>query len=135
MNQIAAVLADLLVIVHFSYVAFVVVGQLLILVGGLRRWHWIRNLWFRGLHLLAIGVVVLESWLGIPCPLTVWEQSLRTQAGQTTYRGDFLGRFVHEMLFFDWTPATFTVIYTAFGALVLLTLWGFPPGRRRVSGA
>ena len=127
MSKIAALTADLLVIVHFSYVAFVVVGQILILFGGLRQWHWIRNVWFRGLHLLSIGIVVLESWLGIPCPLTVWEQSLRMRAGQVTYEGDFLGRCVHDLLFLDWSPATFTAIYTLFGLLVLATLLAFPP--------
>jgi hypothetical protein len=54
-------LADLIVTVHVGYVAYVLVGQVLILVGWWREWEWVRNVWFRSTHLLAIGVVVFGS--------------------------------------------------------------------------
>jgi hypothetical protein len=53
--------ADLVVVVHFAFVAFVVFGLLLTLVGGVRRWSWVRNLRFRTIHLAAIAFVVAES--------------------------------------------------------------------------
>ena len=43
--------------IHAAYVAFVVVGQLLIFAGWLARWQWIRNAWFRGIHVLTIFIV------------------------------------------------------------------------------
>src|SRR5262249_30053427 len=43
--------ADLVVVVHFGYVSFVLVGQVLILLGVMCRWRWVRNPWFRWLHL------------------------------------------------------------------------------------
>ena len=42
-----AYLADGVVALHVSYVAFVVLGQLLILAGVVFRWQWVRNFWFR----------------------------------------------------------------------------------------
>jgi hypothetical protein len=111
-------------------VAFVVFGLLLTLVGVARRWQWVRNPWFRGVHLATILIVVAEAWLGIVCPLTNWEQQLRRLAGQTTYRGDFVGRWLHEVLFFDLPPWAFTTIYTLFGLAVIAT-WVFAPSRRR----
>jgi hypothetical protein len=69
--------ADVVVVLHAAYVWFVVFGQLAILIGILRRWAWVRNKWFRWLHLLAISIVVFESLLGIVCPLTTLEGWLR----------------------------------------------------------
>ncbi len=87
----ASVLADLIVVLHVAYVGFVVFGLAAILLGVAFHWSWVRNLWFRAIHLIAIGIVVGESLIGIPCPLTVWEARLRKTAGQTAYAGDFLG--------------------------------------------
>jgi hypothetical protein len=70
-------LADLLVTIHLAFVAFVVVAQLLILVGWLARWGWVRNFWFRAVHLLCIAFVAVEAVGGIQCPLTTWEHDLR----------------------------------------------------------
>ena len=49
--------ADLVLAVHTSFVIFVILGLVLILVGGVRSWRWVKNPWFRMGHLLAIGVV------------------------------------------------------------------------------
>lgn len=126
-----AAVADLVVAAHVAYVAFVVLGLLLTLAGIARRWEWVRNPWFRGMHLATILIVVAEAWLGIVCPLTTWEKRLRRLAGQATYGGDFVGRWLHEALFFDLPPWAFTLIYTAFGLAVLATFVFAPPRRRR----
>jgi hypothetical protein len=123
-------LADLVVVLHITYVAFVILGELAILVGILLRWNWIRNRTFRLLHLTAIGVVVFESWSGITCPLTTWEDWLRERAGQTVEEGDFIARWVHHILFYRADPWVFTACYSAFGALVVLSLIASPPRLR-----
>jgi hypothetical protein len=125
------ILADVIVAVHFSYMAFVVFGQLAVLVGILARWEWIRNFKFRLIHLAAILIVVLESWLGITCPLTTWERQLRAASGEESYTGDFIARWLHDLLFFEAEPWVFTLCYSVFGAVVLLTLVLAPPRRRR----
>ena len=71
------VLADLALALHVSFVVFVVAGLLLVLAGGWRRWRWVRNPWFRSLHLLAIVFVVGQTWLGQVCPLTTLEMWMR----------------------------------------------------------
>ena len=70
-------LADVIVIVHFLYVAYVVVGQLVIFAGIAFKWQWIRNPWFRWSHLVMICIVAAESIANFECPLTTWESSLR----------------------------------------------------------
>lgn len=133
--MIYRVLADLVVIVHFAYVLGVILGLVAILVGGLLKWEWVRNRWFRGIHLLMILIVVFQAWLGVMCPLTIWEQQLRKKAGQQTYQGDFIANWVHDTLFFRAEPWVFTLCYTLFGGLVLATLFLVKPRWRRYRDA
>ena len=120
-------LADLVVIVHFACVMFVVGGLLLVLVGHFREWPWIRNFWFRSLHLLAIAMVVVQAWMGVVCPLTSLENALRQRAGEATYPGSFIAYWMHELLFVDAPPWVFTLVYSAFGILVVTALLIVPP--------
>jgi hypothetical protein len=53
------------------------------------------------------------------CPLTIWEMSLRSKAGEVVYSGAFVANWVAELLYFQAPPWVFVVCYTFFGALVL----------------
>jgi hypothetical protein len=77
-----------------------------------------------------IGIVVVEALLGITCPLTTWENQLRHAAGETARAESFVGRWIHDLLFYDAPPWVFTVIYCLFGAVVLATFVIAPPKRR-----
>jgi len=120
-------LADLIVVIHLGYVAFVVLGLLVILLGGILKWSWVRNFWFRILHFAMIAVVVLESLVGIICPLTDLETVFRKKAGETVTEGSFLGRLAHDVLFVNITTETLMWIYCLFGLTVLITLFCIPP--------
>lgn len=113
-------MADGILVVHFAFVLFVVLGLVLILMGLRARWTWVHNRRFRIAHLTAIGIVVVQAWLGRLCPLTVWENELRRRAGQLDYPAGFVQHWLHRVLFFEAEPWVFTAIYTAFGALVVL---------------
>lgn len=123
--------ADLILVTHASFVAFVVLGLAAILLGRYRRWGWVRNRRFRIIHLLAIGIVTVESWLGLICPLTDWENRMREAAGGSAYPGSFIQHWLHEMLFYDFAPWVFTVAYTVFGILVLIAWRLVPPQSTR----
>jgi hypothetical protein len=126
MNQ--SLVADLLVAIHFGWVIFIVFGLLVIIVGGILRWRFIRNFWFRTIHLAMILIVVFEEIFRIPCPLTIWEYELRTTSGQL-YVTDmpFIPRLIHKLIFFDFPPIVFTVAYFLFGLAVLLSWPLVPP--------
>jgi len=113
-------LADAILLAHFAFVIFVVVGLLLILIGQQTRWSWVHNRVFRIAHLTAVGIVVLQAWFGQFCPLTIWENALRQRAGQPDYSETFVEHWLHKLLFYQAEPWVFTTIYTAFGALVAL---------------
>lgn len=123
-------LADAVLLLHFLFVVFVVLGLVAILIGGWRGWGWVRDLRFRLGHLGAIGFVVLESWLGMACPLTTLELWLRGLAGQTVYGGDFIAFWLRRLLFFEAPAWVFTVCYSVFLALVVVSWWRVPPRRR-----
>ena len=120
-------LADLVLAAHFAIVVFVVCGLLFIVAGNLRDWTWVNASWFRLLHLIAIAVVVAESWLGLACPLTSLEMWLRAGTGTPTYGGSFIGYWLNRALYFDAPAWIFTVAYSIFGLLVAATWWYFPP--------
>lgn len=124
-------LADVVVAIHVAYVSYVVVGQLAIFAGVVLRWQWIRNFWFRLTHLVAIGIVAFEAILNITCPLTKWEYELRLAAGQQPSGETFMGRLLHGVIYYNWPPWVFTVIYIGFAVLVLATFVFAPPRWRR----
>lgn len=121
--------ADFILVTHVLFVAFVVFGLALILFGGLFRWRWVRNPWFRVAHLCAIGIVVLESWLGIFCPLTEWEMELRERAGEAAYSGSFIAHWLDAILYYRAPSWVFTVVYTVFGAMVVASWYWVRPRR------
>ena len=121
-------LADGVLVTHIAFVGFVVIGLVMILLGGLRGWSWVRNRWFRRAHLSAIGIVVVQAWLGIICPLTTLEMFFRGKAGDATYQGAFIAHWLHRLLFFDAPLWVFTVCYTAFGLAVIASWWFVKPG-------
>jgi hypothetical protein len=128
MPGVHSLLADLVLIVHFAFVAFVVVGLLLVWLGWACRWQFVRNLWFRLVHLLAIGVVAAESLAGMVCPLTTWENQLRLLAGGgQRYEGSFVQHWLHRLMFFEASERTFTVLYLLFFAAVALSFWFVRP--------
>lgn len=111
--------ADAILVVHALFVAFVVFGLILIFVGKLLSWQWILNPWYRILHLLGIGVVVLQSWLGVICPLTTWEMNLRLKAGESAYEDSFVVYWLNELLYYQAPSWVFILCYTVFGGLAL----------------
>lgn len=121
-------LADALVCFHLLYCAYVVLGQVAIIIAAPFKWQWARNPWFRYTHLLAIAVVVLEVGMGWRCPLTIWEEQLRVMAGQDINSGaSFLGRMAHGTLFFDAPEIFFNTLHVAMGVVVAQGILMYPP--------
>ena len=119
-------IADAILVVHFLVVAFIVGGLVLTWAGAAFRWQWIRNRWFRYLHLAAIAFVALEALAGYACPLTVWEDALRGGVKAES----FVGRWVSRVLFYQAPEWVFTTLYCLWAAATLATLKLVPPRRR-----
>ena len=115
--------ADALLVLHFAIVVFIGGGLILTWVGAALGWRWVRNPWFRYLHLAAIAFVALEALVGMVCPLTLWEDALRGGA-----RADsFIGHWVRRLLYYRAPEWVFTTLYVAWAAATLITLRLMPP--------
>jgi len=121
------VLADFVLVVHFCYVLFVVGSLPLIWFGAWRNWSFVTSSWFRYSHLTAILFVVVESLLGVVCPLTVWENALRHVENDSS----FIQQWLHQIMFYNVSEHVLTVIYILFAALVTLTFKWVPVDSRR----
>ena len=97
-------------------------------VGHFRGWAFVRNFYFRVVHLLLIGVVAAESVFGLMCPLTTWEDALRSSRGiGAVHQNGFIAYWIHRLLFYDFPAWVFTVAYVLFFLLVVLTFYFVRP--------
>ena len=122
--------ADIILFIHVLFVAFVVFSLFFIYIGFFLNWQWIRHFWFRTVHLICIGIVVLQSWFGLICPLTIWEMALREIAGDATYAGSFIQYWLQYILYYDAPDWVFMLIYTVFGGLILASWFIVKPDKR-----
>jgi Protein of Unknown function (DUF2784) len=98
--------ADVVMLIHFAFIVFVVIGPLL-------AWRWPRLLWFHvpaALYGLAIVTV------GFVCPLTPLENSLRERAGESGYDGGFVDRYIEGVIY----PGRYTRIAQLLAALLII---------------
>lgn len=119
--------ADIVLMIHFFYVLFVVGSLPIIWLGAWFKLAFVRNRWFRYLHLAAILLVVVESLFGVVCPLTVWENTLR----QIETDSSFIQRWLHQIMFYNVSEGVLTTIYVVFAGLVAMTFKWVPPNSRR----
>ena len=122
----APLIADAILVVHFAIVVFIVGGLAAVWLGAALGWRWVRNPWLRYAHLAAIAFVALEALIGMACPLTVWEDTLRGG----TRPDSFIGRVVRAVLFYEAPEWVFTTAYVAWALATLVTLRLVPPKRR-----
>jgi hypothetical protein len=84
-------MADLVVLLHFLFVLFVVCG-------GVLAFWWPRSVW---LHVPAVIWGALIEFSGWICPLTPLENRLRRAEGTTGYEGDFIAHYILPALYPD----------------------------------
>jgi hypothetical protein len=83
------VLADVVVLLHFLFVLFVVFGGFLVL-----RW---RNLWWVHAPAAVWGALIeFRDWL---CPLTPLENFFRRRGGEGGYHGGFVERYILSLIY------------------------------------
>ncbi len=100
-------IANLLVLLHLTFVGFVVLGALLVL-------RWPRLAW---IHLPCALWGALIEFAGWVCPLTPLEIRFRQLGGQAGYAGGFIEHYLLPVLY----PQNLTrPVQVALGTLVLI---------------
>jgi hypothetical protein len=118
------ILADAVLVLHLAFIAFAVLGGLLV-----RRWPWVA--W---LHLPAAVWAAGIAFLGAICPLTPLENRLRAMGGEAGFSGGFVEHYLTALIY----PEGLTrFVQVALGAFVLavnvaayLSVWRSRPRGR-----
>lgn len=105
--MIEKIAADFIVLFHFTFILFVIIGGFLVL-----KWRWI--IWF---HIPCVVWGVLIEFYGWICPLTPWENYLRISAGGSGYSGGFIEHYILPIIY----PSVLTrELQVIFGIAVLI---------------
>ncbi len=122
--------ADVIVTLHLALVLGVLVTLLLVLLGGVLGWSWVRHFWFRVIQLLLIQIIAGQAVVGLECPLKTLERHLRGGPGYLHELDNAhpIGRFCNELLYYELPQQIFLVIYLVV-ALLMLSTWIFVPPR------
>jgi len=117
--------ADLIVLLHFLFVLFVVCGGLLAL-------RWPRIVW---VHVPAAAWGVLIEFGGWICPLTPLENRLRRAQGEAAYEGDFVARYILPVLYPDGLTRGHQVLLGGLALAFNLAVYAVVLARHRRSAA
>ena len=101
---------------HFIIVLYLVLGFPI----GL----YFNNRLFRIVHASWLAAVSLLMLLGIPCPLTIWEETLRQSP---VYEGSFIASWMSRIIYLDeMDPQHVVWMDMAFAVLVMTSFYGSP---------
>ena len=128
------VLADLVVVIHFGWILFILWGFILtvcsfififVLRTAKERWGVFFERWiFRTVHLGGIVYVAILTVLGKYCPLTILENELRGRYNtEMTYPGSFVVHYIEKIVYPEVNFLLFvipTMIIAVFTMLVFL---------------
>ena len=125
-----SLIADIVLIFHFFVVIFVTCGFFLIPIGYKCRWNWIKNRTLRMFHCGIMVCITLEVLLGITCPLTSIENSLRGIEQSKS----FVAYWVYQAIYWDFPTKFFVVLYcTLLGWTFLMWILCPPKNTKGIS--
>jgi Protein of Unknown function (DUF2784) len=128
-------LADVVLLLHVGYAAFVIGGLLAVALGSWWDWRWVRVRRFRIAHVLCTAIVAVEALIGVMCPLTWFEHALLVASGAAGYERSFIGHLLYQLLYYDAPTWLFTIAYTVLTLTVVAFYHYLPPlpklGRER----
>src|SRR5262245_27690448 len=124
-------LADVVLLLHVGYAAFIIGGLLVVPLGGWLDWRWVRARRLRLAHVLCTAVVAVEALIGVMCPLTWFEHALLTASGVAGYERSFIGHLIYRLLYYDGPAWVFTATYTVLALTVVVLHYYLPPVRKQ----
>ncbi len=115
--------ADLVFLIHFAFVLFVVLGGLLVL--HRRWWAW--------LHVPAALWGAIIEFTGMFCPLTPLEKWLRLRAGGAAYEGGFIAHYMVPILYPEGLTRPIQIALGVGVVVLNVVVYGTVLRRRRAS--
>lgn len=118
------VLFNLIVVVHFFYVLFVVFGGFLVV-------KWRSLAW---IHVPAFLWAAFIEWVGWVCPLTPLENWLRETGGIETYQDGFIEHYLLPLLYPLELTRTLQIFLGLFVLVINLGIYGWILRRSNKTG-
>jgi hypothetical protein len=108
-------LADIVVMFHFAFVLFVILG-------GILSIRWRKIIW---VHIPMAVWGALVEFTGWICPLTPLEYWLRVKGGGTAYRGEFVEHYIFPVLYPSGLTREVQLILGAFVVIINVLIYGY----------
>lgn len=121
------ILADIILLIHFAIAFFIVCGFFFPIPYKL-NWNFAKNYYVRLIHILLITVVFIETLIGIICPLTIFENLLRSSYDTKS----FISKWFGSLLFWDISINYFILIYFICFLWTLFIWFYYPPNKRKL---
>ncbi|MFL2661495.1 MAG: DUF2784 family protein [Alphaproteobacteria bacterium] len=124
-NQI---IADIILIIHFLIIFFVISLFLLIPISYKLNWEYLKNKTIRVVHISLITLVTIETLIGVHCPLTILENKLRGIFFHTS----FISKILKEIIFWELPGTYFLTTYILCFLWTIFLWWRYPPKKKNV---
>ena len=117
------IIADIILLIHFLIIIFVVSLFIFIPVGYKFNWKFLKNKIIRVVHISLMTIVTIESLIGVHCPLTVLENKFRG----VLYHTSLISRILKEIVFWQFPSYFFLIAYILSLFLTIFLWWRYPP--------
>ena len=112
--MINRILADIIVVIHFAFILFVILGGLLVL-----RWRWLA--W---IHIPAAVWGAIIEFAGWICPLTPLENRFRVKGGADGYQSSFIEHYIVPIIYPETLTRSMQIILGLFVLIINAFIYG-----------
>lgn len=121
--MIYCIAADLVVLIHFAFILFVLAGGFLVI-----KWHKVSLL-----HIPAAVWGVLIEFTGGICPLTPLENKFRLAGGEAGFSGDFIEKYIVSLIYPEGLTRWVQILLGLAVILVNISIYGYLLWQRRAA--
>ena len=114
------IFSEIVLLFHFSIFLFMILSFILIPLGYHKKWKWVKNKYYRLIHLVLMGIIFIETILGFMCPLTILENFLRNDIKINNK----ITQIIHQIMYCDLPTYQFITLYLL-SLSYLIFLWFF----------
>ena len=123
------ILSEIVLLLHFSIFLFMILSFILIPYGYYKNWEWVKNIYFRSIHLILMGIILIETILGFMCPLTILENFLRANKKID----NIFSKIIHQIMYWDFTNYQFIILYLLSLSYIIFLWFFFRPSQNKSS--
>ena len=115
--------SEIILLLHLLIFLFITLSFILIPIGYFQKWEWVKNKYYRSIHLILMGIISIETILGFMCPLTILENYFRDDIKVDNK----LTEIAHQILYWDLPNYQFIILYIlSFSYLIFLWIFFKP---------